>query len=372
MSVRDEPQTGSAGSLMELDDGQGVSLYHHNGGPQGSGSYRLGRLMSDDLRTMHGVSDVASTRSLWERELDYSYFENRRYGGEYFMPNDEVEQVRLTLVHQLLLQALDNEITVLDLPDPTHVLDVGTGTGEWAIHYAEMYPNCEVVGTDVAAIGETKGVPINVFFEIEDAEEWDRPLDHYDLVHMRWMSGAFRDWKYVYSKAYESIKPGGWIEVQDCTNVFEAFLEHLPVGSELQCLFENFRIATARSGRPFNPAHLEPAMLMNAGFVDVMSMEHVLPLGCPDKSLRSLWAVVCIDYIEAVFLRTLIEHMGWDPQECKAKCDAAAWEVARILKEASPGSETVAIRMRVIVGRKPQCSTQPARDSNHANCCCND
>jgi methylase of polypeptide subunit release factors len=31
-------------------------------------------------------------------------------------------------------------------------LDFGTGTGIWAIEFAEKYPNCQVIGSDLSPI----------------------------------------------------------------------------------------------------------------------------------------------------------------------------------------------------------------------------
>jgi methylase of polypeptide subunit release factors len=38
------------------------------------------------------------------------------------------------------------------LEDPEKILDIGTGTGIWAIEMADMFPNAEVIGTDLSPI----------------------------------------------------------------------------------------------------------------------------------------------------------------------------------------------------------------------------
>jgi len=154
---------------------------------------------------------AASTRSLWAQDLDYREIHGRRYCREYYMPNDDIEQWRMAIQHQVFMHVLDGEVTLAPIQNPDHILDVGTGTGDWAIKMAELQPQCEVVGTDIAAIAETKSVPMNVFFEIEDAEDWDRHPDMYDLIHFRLMEGAFRNWSFVYDNTFFSLKPGGWI-----------------------------------------------------------------------------------------------------------------------------------------------------------------
>ncbi|KAH8661000.1 S-adenosyl-L-methionine-dependent methyltransferase, partial [Ilyonectria robusta] len=50
------------------------------------------------------------------------------------------------------------------------VLDLGTGTGIWAMAFADDYPSAEVLGTDLSPI-QPKWTPPNCFFEVDDYEE---------------------------------------------------------------------------------------------------------------------------------------------------------------------------------------------------------
>ena len=53
------------------------------------------------------------------------------------MPNDEAEQERLDLFHHIFLSLLGGKLYTAPLDNPQRVLDVGTGTGLWAIDFAE-------------------------------------------------------------------------------------------------------------------------------------------------------------------------------------------------------------------------------------------
>ncbi|KAL6903028.1 S-adenosyl-L-methionine-dependent methyltransferase [Trichoderma evansii] len=312
-----------------------------------------GHFVAGDSRTL--TSDLASTRSLWTMDLDYRELHGRRYCRDYHMPNDEIEQLRLTLLHQVFLHIFDGELSLAPLEElPSHILDVGTGTGEWAIRIAEMYPECEVVGTDISAIAETESVPVNVFFEIEDAEDWDRPPDHYDMIHMRWLAGAFRDWSFIYDCAYYSLKPGGWIEVLDFDgfDTIDFFSSHFPPESPIHKLFSDVHIAADMAGRKVSISHLNAPDFMQAGFVDIRVMEYSLPVMFGEPSVDKIWLMALIDGIESMALRLLTEYMDWDPEECKAVCEQVARELANVTKNPE-AAKTLTTKLRVVVGRKP-------------------
>ena len=81
-------------------------------------------------------------------------FPGRRYHS-YFginknpMPTDEKEQDRLDLHHEILLQLMDYKYHLAPLDTPHRILDIGTGTGIWAVDMAYRYPCAEVTGTDL-------------------------------------------------------------------------------------------------------------------------------------------------------------------------------------------------------------------------------
>lgn len=270
------------------------------------------------------------------------------------MPIDDLEQMRGSLNHQVFLHVLNGEHTLVHLDDPTNILDIGTGTGEWAIRMAEQYPQCEVVGTDIAAIAETSRVPMNAFFEIEDAEDWDRPADTYDLIHFRSMEGAFHSWSSIYENVLHSLKPGGWIELQDfdTTEGLNKFTAQFSPDSPIHTLFRDLTVAAARSGRRRGNAHMRPRVFMDAGFVDVQVTEYMIPFSVAENSAGKIWLISCLDAMEALCLRLLTEHMGWDSEKCKAACESAAREMANLAKNPEK-SNGMLVKICVVVARKP-------------------
>lgn len=79
------------------------------------------------------------TISLTESVTDYPVEHGRRYhryrAGEYLLPNDEIEQRRLDHVHRIFRLALRGRLHLAPLQDPQRIIDLGTGTGNWAIDW---------------------------------------------------------------------------------------------------------------------------------------------------------------------------------------------------------------------------------------------
>lgn len=75
------------------------------------------------------------------------------------------------------------------ITQPHKILDIGTGTGIWAIEMAEKYTSAHMVGIDITPI-QPELVPPNVQFLLEDAEDLSAYDDNsFDLVHIRAMAG---------------------------------------------------------------------------------------------------------------------------------------------------------------------------------------
>jgi ubiquinone/menaquinone biosynthesis C-methylase UbiE len=90
--------------------------------------------------------------------LDFRQENGRTYhafrDGKYNLPNDDEENERLDLQHNLFLLTLDNKLGLSppNLPGSKvkRVLDVGTGTGIWAIDFGDEHPEATVIGVDLS------------------------------------------------------------------------------------------------------------------------------------------------------------------------------------------------------------------------------
>ncbi|KAI0533532.1 hypothetical protein GGR58DRAFT_110007 [Xylaria digitata] len=342
------------GPVIDQDDGYApnpfdtASIYTPSHFPTISITYRSVERSWEDVETLD------STRSITDLDVDYVFENGRRYCGPYYMPNDEDEQVRLQLLNQVYLKVFDGELTTVPLECPTAILDIGTAVGEWAIDMAEMYPDCEVTGTDISNIFERR-VPQNIYWEIDDAElEWERPPDHYDLVHLRDMTGAFADWEAIYQSAFRCLKPGGWVEVLDFDDKkgLRDLFAYFESESLLYKLAQDLQEASILSGRPRGVGHLEPRLLVNAGYVDVNLTEYSIPLKTQDGSTGKFWLLSCLNGMEPTCMRLLTKFKGWNPDDVRLGCEMVGEEMMTLAQDPQR-AKTFVVKLRVLTGRKP-------------------
>ncbi|KAF8858394.1 TAM domain methyltransferase [Acephala macrosclerotiorum] len=154
--------------------------------------------------------------------MKYREEHGRRYhgykDGAYLLPNDEAEQDRLDLHHQIFTMVYDGQLYEAPINNPGRVLDVGTGTGIWAIDFADMHPESHILGSDLSPI-QPQWLPPNLEFIVDDAEdEWIG--QKYDYIHIRMLAGAIKDWPNLLARAFAHLNPGGYIE---CTE-FEVWV----------------------------------------------------------------------------------------------------------------------------------------------------
>jgi SAM-dependent methyltransferase len=207
---------------------------------------------------------------------------------------------------------------------PRNVLDVGTGTGIWAIEFANEHPGSHVIGTDLSPI-QSVYTPPNVTFELCDAEDtpWTFNVP-FDFIHMRAMLTCFRDPRAVFASAFEALAPGGYIQLRDPIMPFK--FHGCPPNPEPECALAEWGHlivdAAARTGRRWDNARHYERWLREIGFVEVTALPELIPLSPWTRSRRmkyiSLWLQHnMLQAMEAISMALFTRVLGWDVERLK-------------------------------------------------------
>lgn len=166
----------------------------------------------------------------------------------YFLPNIPSECERLNLQHLILHQFFKRQFFVplgqarqaavpgtgswndqivervqqRDAPNnaaaPKRILDVGCGTGQWALAIAQQFPTAQVVGLDIVTPARPFPLPLPPNFTFTEANIL-RGLGAFadgafDFVHMRCLGLGIPGtrWQMVINELARVTMPGGWVE----------------------------------------------------------------------------------------------------------------------------------------------------------------
>ncbi|KAK5080451.1 hypothetical protein LTR05_008561 [Lithohypha guttulata] len=248
-----------------------------------------------DLEDEGFHEEPCETRSadstIWQPLLRYGRRYHRYHAGKYMLPEDEEEQDRLDLQHEIFLRTFDQALSLAPLPSQVfHVLDLGTGTGLWAMGFADAHSEAEVRCVDLSPI-QPVWVPPNCHFDIDDFEDpWI--ASKYDYVHGRMLLGSIQDLSELVNQAYQHLLPGGWIEFQDGGPIISQ--ADTLKDTHLQRWMDLMTEAAARRDRHLDVVWRYEEALRAAGFHNVTQKQFLWPINTwpKDKHYKELGYLV--------------------------------------------------------------------------------
>jgi len=300
-----------------------VTTHPHEGNEDGDSA--LGDVFSSS------EDDDASVLSETEQYVE----ENRRtyhapwINGRYLLPNDKPEQERLDVQHALLIDT--DGLHKAPVQGLLNVLDVGTGTGQWAIALAEEYPSAVVTAIDIAPNVMPNWTHPNCWFLVDDAEnELGMGNEKFDYIHVRLFHGFRHPIRFI-GHAWEALVPGGYLEIKE----FEFPLQfHDPERAKTSALTTWLDIVIAGSSRlgiDLTITDKISMMLVDRGFENVEESISAWPIGTwPKKKRRRMLATKLQGYwLEtlAAFIWRPSREMDWHNEETQVLLAKARSEI---------------------------------------------
>ncbi|MCJ1285119.1 hypothetical protein MMC26_004457 [Xylographa opegraphella] len=228
----------------------------------------------------------------------------------------QIETDRLDLQHHVWRLTLNGALYLSPISGNIgRVLDVGTGTGIWAIEFAQEHPSVEVIGVDLSPIQPTL-VPPNCSFIVDNVEE-DWVYDQkFDFIHARMLVLGMHDWPRFFRQSWSYMKPGAWLEMQELQ--FPVRCADDDAGKESPFREWSYRVMEAAEKVGINPTACEKfeEQLAQQGFVNIRYETIKWPIGSwakgkKEKEIGRWMLENTLQGLQGVSMALLTRHLGW-------------------------------------------------------------
>ncbi|KAL6362629.1 hypothetical protein LRP88_03922 [Fusarium phalaenopsidis] len=219
--------------------------------------------------------------------------------------------------------------------------------------FADQFPGCEVIGTDISPI-QPSWTPPNLQFQIDDCtKEWTFTEASLDYVHIRFLTGCIGDWEALMKVAYRCLKPGGYIESMEPSAYIQSDDNTIEPDSAMGQWGKIFVEGGSKMGRPFTVVEdeLQNKSMEKAGFVDIQEKKHKSPIGSwpKDENLREIgqYAQLSMEQdFEGLILFMTNVLGGWSREEIQVY-------ITHLRREIRSGKKHGWYWQKVVWARKP-------------------
>ncbi|KKY18442.1 putative tam domain methyltransferase [Phaeomoniella chlamydospora] len=219
---------------------------------------------------------------------------------------------------------LDGRLTFAELEkEPLNALDLGTGTGKWAMEFAEENAGCRVLAVDLSPV-QPNFTPPNLEFQVDDIEaDWTYKEDSFDYIHIRYMAVAVRDWQQLLERCYSTLRPGGTIEIIDMDLNYTSDDGTVLPENRLLVFMNQLTSASTIRGVNMKIVPEMPSKLQEIGYGNIRFQCPKLPIGWWPKDPRTkeigLYQYTqFLDALQGIAMGAFIKILGWTTNQVEA------------------------------------------------------
>ncbi|XXG95389.1 hypothetical protein Hte_001651 [Hypoxylon texense] len=257
-----------------------------------------------------------------------------RWYQDYFLPHDKQEQERNNLQHEISVEVHDGELHLCPVANPRRVLDVGTGTGIWAVEFAKRNPDSEVIGIDLNPVPQPAFVVPNCRFHVADVDEEWKFTRPFDFIHVRSL-GEPADKRRLFQTIYDNLVPGGWVEFQEWILYVQSSDRSLE-GTGLQkwnklmaegkspldrrlLLLRGPSLSIKKLGRSLFYVLEYKSLLQRTGFQNVVELKYAVPTntwppGRQSQKIGALQRTNTLQVIDVFSFGVFSQGLGWSKE----------------------------------------------------------
>ncbi|KAA1478288.1 S-adenosyl-L-methionine-dependent methyltransferase [Dentipellis sp. KUC8613] len=133
----------------------------------------------------------------------------------YAFLNDDAEWARLDGTHRGITEYLHGELCTAPLEDPHNILDLGAGSGAWAIHAANTYPAAQVTAADISPMPARPYPPNVQTIQLNLLLPLTLPEESYDIIHLRLVLFHLPNPQTVLTRITRLLAPAGHLLIED-------------------------------------------------------------------------------------------------------------------------------------------------------------
>ncbi|KAI5861321.1 S-adenosyl-L-methionine-dependent methyltransferase [Durotheca rogersii] len=257
-------------------------------------------------------TSTSSSSSRFFRSIVYKF--GRTFNRNYFLPHDKQEQERNVLQHEISVEVHDGELYLCPVVKPKRVLDVGTGTGVWAVEFARRNPESSVLGIDLNPVPQPPFMTQNCRFQVADANDQWKYSRPFNFIHVRSL-GEPTDKRRLIKSIYDNLAPGGWVEFQEWVLHAQSPDRSLE-GTAFQRWNELMAEGVRKLGRSLFFVLEYKSLLEQAGFQNIVELKYAVPTntwppGRQSQKIGTLQKSNTLQVIDVYSLGVFTQGLGW-------------------------------------------------------------